>query len=193
MTFWKHACLAAAVTLSATAVMAQEKQPDMAAQKVAIDKLNYMNGTWVGEAWTRMRDGTVHKVTHTERIGPLLGGTVKVIEGHSYRPDGSDGFNALAIISYDEVTQKYEMRSYAQGRAGFFEMKPTPAGGYTWEIPAGPMKIRYTAVIQNGNWNEIGEYLIEGKPPSKFFEMTVKRTGDTDWPAANPVKPVLPK
>jgi hypothetical protein len=41
------------------------------------------------------------------------------------------------------------MRSYAQGRVGDFAFKPT-ADGFAWEIPAGPVTIRYTATIKEG-------------------------------------------
>jgi hypothetical protein len=45
----------------------------------------------------------------------------------------------------------HKMHSYAQGKVGDFALKPTP-DGYVWEIPAGPMTIRYTAVIKDGAW-----------------------------------------
>ena len=51
-------------------------------------------------------------------IGPFLDGSLKVIEGRGYDPDGKVTFNALGIISVDEGTGAYMMRSYAleQGR-----------------------------------------------------------------------------
>ena len=74
----------------------------------------------------------------TERIGNMLGGTVKVLEGRGFMADGMVGFNELAVLSFDPATNAYAMRSYAQGRAGTFALTPT-ADGYVWEIPAGPM------------------------------------------------------
>ena len=59
------------------------------------------------------------------------------------------------------------------------------ADQYVWEIPAGPMVIRYTATIKNGEWHEVGDRVAEGHDPVRFFEMTLKRIGDTDWPAGN--------
>jgi hypothetical protein len=40
-----------------------------------------MNGAWRGEATTLLPGGERRTITQTERIGPLLGGAMKVIEG----------------------------------------------------------------------------------------------------------------
>lgn len=80
------------------------------------------------------------------------------------------------------------MHSYAQGQVGDFTIKLT-ADGYVWEIPAGPMTIRYTAVIKDGAWREVGDRITPGKEPVRFFEMNLKRVGDTTWPAAGAVSP----
>ena len=93
------------------------------------------------------------------------------------------------VVSWDPQTKKYEMRSYAQGFAGTFELKLT-GDGYVWEMPAGPGAIvRYTATIKGGHWREVGEYVAAGKPPVHTFEMNLKRVGDTDWPLGTPVGP----
>ena len=67
-------------------------------------------------------------------------------------------------------------------------LKPT-ADGYVWEIPAGQMTIRYTAVIKEGNLREVGDRIMPGKDPVRFFEMNLKRVGDTSWPAGGAVSP----
>jgi hypothetical protein len=81
------------------------------------------------------------------------------------------------------------MRSYAMGHAGDFVLTPT-ADGFSWEIPAGPMTIRYTAVIKDGTWREVGDRIMPEKEPVRFFEMNLTRVGDSTWPAggAVPVK-----
>lgn len=166
-------------------------QPDpatlIAAQREAMKALAAMDGVWRGPAQTTMPDGEKRKVTQTERIGPFLDGSVKVIEGRGYRADGSVGFNAFAVVSFDPATKKYSMHSYAQGRAGDFAFRPT-TDGYEWEIPLGPTaKIRYTATIRDGTLHEVGDRIIPDREPVRFFEMTLKRVGDTSWPAADPV------
>ena len=152
-------------------------------------KLSYMRGIWVGPAHGVSPDGKPYQVTQTERMGPMLGGDVIVIEGRGYQPDGTTGFNAFAVVSYDPATHKYELRSYAQGLSGTFELRPT-ADGYVWEIPAGPgAVVRYTATIQGDRWREVGAYIASGRPPAPMFEMDLRRVGDTDWPLTTPVTP----
>jgi hypothetical protein len=182
--------LAAVVVLSTGAASAQmppDPGPRIAAQTEAMKKLAFMDGVWRGPAWTVTPSGK-HEVTQAERIGPLLGGAVKVVEGRGYNADGTTGFNALGIISFEPATGVYSMRSYAMGQAGDFKLAPT-ADGYVWEIPAGPMTIRYTAVIKNGAWREIGERVVPGQAPMQFFEMNLKRLGDSAWPTAGAIPP----
>lgn len=161
----------------------------LTAQKAALDRFAWMDGTWRGPAVTSMPGGK-HRVTQTERIGPMLGGTVRVIEGRGFNPDGSVGFNAVAVISYDAAKHAYDFRSYAQGRAGSFMIRPT-ADGYVWEIPAGPATIRYTATLKDKVWTEVGERVVPGQAsaPIRFFEMRLTRVGDTDWPNGGGMTP----
>lgn len=160
----------------------------IAAQKAAMSKVAMLDGQWRGQASMTMPDGTVHKFTQTERIGPMLDGSLRVIEGRSYDDQGQTVFNAFAVISYDPGSQTYSMHSYAQGRSGDFKFTPT-ADGYHWEIPAGPITMRYTAVIKNDHFSETGERLVPGQAPVKFFNMELTRLGDSAWPGAHPVRP----
>lgn len=154
----------------------------IAAQKEAMKPLAFMDGIWRGPASTVLPSGVKHDVTQTERIGPFLDGSVKVLEGRGYDAEGKVSFNAFGTISYDPSTQRYTLHSYAQGRSGDFPFTPT-ATGYVWEIAAGPVTIRYTATVKDGAWNEVGDYVSPGKDPQRFFEMNLKRVSDTKWPA----------
>jgi len=169
-----------------------QSRPDPAAlisaQREAMAPLKIMDGVWRGPAWTILPSGEKHNVTQTERIGPFLDGSIKVIEGRGYSADGKVGFNAFGIISYDPATKAFTLHSHAQGRVGDFVFKPT-ADGYVWEIPAGPMTIRYTAIIKDGGLLEVGDRIVPGKDAVRFFEMSLKRVGDTDWPAAGAIPP----
>jgi hypothetical protein len=160
----------------------------IAAQREAMVKFAYMDGVWRGPAWTILQSGEKHSITQTERIGPFLDGSVKVIDGRGYDPDGKVTFNAFGTISYNSTTHVYTLHSYAQGYVGDFVLTPT-SDGYVWEIPAGPMTIRYTAVIKDNGWLEVGDRIAPGKEPVRFFEMNLKRMGDTDWPAAGAIPP----
>ncbi|MGY4395616.1 hypothetical protein ACVWZA_000777 [Sphingomonas sp. UYAg733] len=182
----KLLCTAAAALLALvpiTGAVAQSTDSEMLAQEqAAIARLSWMDGIWRGPATTQGPGGE-HKVTQTERIGNMLGGTIKVIEGKGFNPDGRVGFNAFAVISYDPAAKAYTFRSYAQGRAGTFVISPT-ADGYVWEIPAGGATIRYTATLAKGVWTEVGDRIVAGQQPQRFFEMVLTRAGDSDWPAA---------
>jgi hypothetical protein len=173
----------AAFALPVTAHAQQADTAALAAQAEAMHKLDWMHGKWRGEARMQMPAGE-KVVTHTERVGTMLGGTVTVIEGKSFNPDGSVPFNAFAVVSFDARTRSYAIQSYAGGRSGSFPMAVTEKG-YAWEVPAGPnAKVQYEATFDGTIWIETGDYVANGQPPRPFFKMTLKRVGDTDWPGA---------
>jgi len=173
--------------VSSAPAFAQAPDPGrIAAERDAIAPLAFMDGMWRGAAWTQTRTGRL-EVTQTERIGPFLDGSVKVLEGRAYNADGSVGFNALGIISFDPSTHRYSLHSHALGYAGDFPLELKP-DGYVWQIPAGPgATIRYTATITKDHWREIGERIAGDAPSVQIFEMNLTRIGDTAWPAAGPV------
>ncbi len=151
--------------------------------------LAYMDGVWRGPATTTLPSGEKRTIVQTERIGPFLGGTVKMMEGRGYGADGEVSFNALGIMSYDVDKKAFSMRSYALGHAGDFAVT-LRGDGFNWVIPQGPnARIQYTATVTADTWHEVGDRLVEGRPPMRFFEMTLKRVGDSDWPAGNPIPP----
>ncbi|MCP6769373.1 hypothetical protein NL529_31455, partial [Klebsiella pneumoniae] len=78
----------------------------LAAQREAMAVFAFMDGVWRGPASTVLPSGDVHAITQTERIGPFLGGAVKVLEGRGYEADGRTSFNALGIISYEVETKR---------------------------------------------------------------------------------------
>jgi hypothetical protein len=176
--------------ISATAAELERPTPAVliAAQREAMAPLARMDGVWRGPAWSLLPSGEKHVSTQTERIGPFLDGSVKVIEGRGYDAEGKVSFNAFGTISYNPATHAYTLHSHALGYVGDFVLKPT-ADGYVWEIPAGPVTIRYTAVIKDGAWREVGDRIVPGKEPVRIFEMDLKRVGDTDWPAGGAVPP----
>ena len=182
------ALLAFGMSLAASGQGRPDPAALIAAQREGMAPLAFMDGVWRGPAWTILPSGEKHNITQTERIGPFLDGSVKVIEGRGYNADGTVGFNAFGTISYNPATHVYTLHSYAMGNVGDFVLTRT-ADGYTWEIPAGPMTFRYTAVIKDGAWREVGDRIVPGKDPFRFFEMNLKRVGDTNWPAAGAISP----
>jgi hypothetical protein len=180
--------MAAAPAMTARAQGPRDPAAVMATQREAMASLSFIDGIWRGQAWILLPSGEKQAITQTERVGSMLDGTVRVLEGRGYDADGKVAFRALGVISHDPADRVYRLHSYAQGRAGDFVLTPT-ADGFTWDIPAGPMKIRYTAVIRDGTWNEVGERILPGKEPARFFEMNLTRLGDSDWPEAGAVGP----
>lgn len=157
-----------------------------AGQRDAMRAFARLDGVWRGPAWSITPQGR-HEIIQTERIGPFLGGTVRVIEGRGYNSDGSVGFNALGVISYDNQAARYTLSSWAMGRHGVFPFTPT-ADGYTWETPAGPGAIiRYTATVRGGVLREVGYRVAGNAPPVQIFEMNLRRVGDTSWPGGDAV------
>ena len=146
-------------------------------------RFDWLDGSWRGEAFVVTPGGRRH-IVQTERVGSMLNGTVKVIEGLGTADDGSVAFNALAIISYDPDSGAYAFRSYAQGHAGTFVVV-AEADRYTWEAPAGGnATMRYTARREKDQWIETGDLVGKGRAPQRMFEMKLTRIGDSSWPAA---------
>ncbi|MBL8519754.1 MAG: DUF1579 domain-containing protein, partial [Betaproteobacteria bacterium] len=80
-------------------------------QREAMKALSKMDGVWRGPAWTILADGKKHELTQTERIGNLLGDTIKLIEGRGYEPDGQTSFNAFGVVSYDVAKKAFVFRT----------------------------------------------------------------------------------
>ena len=189
-----HRLVATAFALALCAPLAAFPQvPDaaarIAAQKEAMAPLAYLDGVWRGPATTTLPSGEKRTVVQAERIGPFLGGSVKMMEGRGYGADGQVSFNALGILSYDVDRKSFWLRSYALGHSGDFAVTLRD-DGYTWVIPQGPKaRIVYTATVTRERWHEVGDRVVEGREPARFFEMNLQRVRDTDWPAANPIPP----
>jgi hypothetical protein len=171
---------------------ASAQRPDtgamLAAQRAALRRLPAMGGVWRGTARILLDGGKWLEHTHTERVGPMLDSTLMVIEGLSYDESGKRGFNAFAVISWDSFKQAYAFHSYASGFQGDFAFTPSDTG-YVWEMPAGPMTIRYAATVRDGKWREVGDRIVPGQEPVRFIELNLARVGPTDWPAAGAVRP----
>lgn len=147
------------------------------AQREAMARLAFLDGQWRGVG----RMGS-EAFTQTERVGSLLGGSIKLLEGRAYDGEGNTVFNAFATISYDPVKQAYIMRSHAMSYDGDFPLTVRP-DGFSWVQPMGPgASIRYTATIKGDEWLQIGERIAGDAPPVKMFEMKLRRIGDSAWP-----------
>jgi len=181
------ACFLIAVPAAASA---QALYPaGTAEQREAMQTLSWMDGEWVGEATVSMGPGQTSTHPHTERIGPMLGGSIKVIEGRSVGgPDGAPAFNAFAVVSWDDAADRYTMRSYANGQVGDFPLEAT-ADGFTWTAPARGGEMHYVTTFRDGEWVETGAFVMPGREPMQVIELRLRRRGDSSWPAGDPVVP----
>lgn len=181
--------VALCLTVAPSPVLAQEQNPaGTQAQRDAMARLTFLDGEWRGTAVISNPNGQ-QTLTQTERVGPHLGGSIRVIEGRGYAPDGSTAFNAMAVIAWDASRNAYNLRSYAQGYHGDYQFEAT-ADGFRWQTPAGPgATMQYVATVRDGRWHEVGHYVREGQPPVRFIEMDLQRIGDTGWPGAGAVAP----
>jgi len=171
-------------------VHAQGHDPSaqIAAQKAAMRVLTKLDGTWRGKARILGMDGKWAEHTQTERVGTTLDSTLKLIEGRGYDAEGKLVFHAVATLGYDARKKAYAFRTNARGEIGDFAFTPTDSG-FVWEIPTPSFTMRYTAVIRDGRWREVGERIVTGGQPVRFIELDVTRLGDTDWPAGGAVPP----
>ena len=114
-------------------------QAVMANQRKALMRLAFMDGAWRGTAWTMLASGEKHTVTQTERIGPFLGGGVKVIEGRGYDADGTVTFNALGIVSYEPGgKQAYSLALVRHGQRRRLRPHAERRRLYDGRFPRGP-------------------------------------------------------
>ena len=179
----------ACVGLIATPVHAQmaDEGALIAEQQAAMETFGWMDGTWLGEVSSRTPEGEI-TLTQTERVGTMANGTVRLIEGRGYTEDGQLEFNAVAMVAYDAIADEYVMTANARGRVTRPWFKATESG-FEWGFESGPVKISYVAIYSDGVWSEEGFMAFGDNPPTKFLEMRLERTGDTDWPSAGAVEP----
>lgn len=187
---FRPAALALALTFAASPAESQrghDPEAVIAAQRDAMQALAFMDGSWRGTAWVREGAGRRQQLVQTERVGPLLGGSVRLVEGRGYGADGRTRFNALGVISFSLATRSYAIRAYAMGMGGEFPLSVLP-NGYVWEAPAGPgATIRYTATFDGGVWHEVGDRIAGDAAPVRVVEMRLRRIGATSWPGAGAV------
>lgn len=183
--------LAACLVCTPAAAQPMATADRLAAQRAAMAPLAWMGGSWRGHASVSERSGKI-EMTQTERVGPFLDGSVMVVEGKAFGADGApNGFNALAVISYDADAKAYTFTSYAQGYAQAVPFTVRP-DGWSWERPAGPGRtLHYSTSNAGGRWTEVGTMTGPQTPsPIEIFRADLDHVGaDAAWPAAGGLGP----
>jgi hypothetical protein len=140
-------------------------------------------GHWQGEGSMQMGPGEPHKSNVDEHIQLKLDGMVVLVEGVGKAKDPSGNemvvHHALAILSYDKITNQYKFRSHLKdGRSTDAWFNVVKENNYQWGFESKQGKMRYTIVIDPAakTWNEIGEWSSDGTTWRKVFEMNLKKT-----------------
>lgn len=150
------------------------------AGRAAMSKLSTLVGEWEGEATVTMGPGQIYRVKQREHVQYKLDGNLLLIEGTG-QESASEGegrvvFQALAVCTFDAMTKKYQFHAFRDNGMSKLADWDVTDTGFIWGFEDGRGgKVRYTITVSDDTWTEVGEYLMEGMPPRKIFEMTVKR------------------
>ena len=91
------------------------------------------------------------------------------------KSDGRVALQALGLISFDEAAGVYWMRAFNDGR--WLESEVSLADGeesISWGFTLGEYKTSTVLRInEKGEWTELGELRVGGRPPMKMMELRV--------------------
>ncbi len=171
--------------------------PDVAAQRAAMKKLDFLFGQWKGEGWMEFIPGQRRPFKGTENVQWKLDSILLVIDGlHRGEVGGKPDVvvqHAFAIVSYDDKAKRYRFQGFTtRGNHEDTEAKVSD-GQLIWGMKIAQFgDVRYTIKLDDkGRWFEIGEVSSDGGEWRKFFEMTLERTDSPD--GKNKVKEDLAK
>lgn len=152
------------------------RNPDLAAQRAAMQELAFLVGDWSGEAQILRGGADPIEMLQTEHAEFKLDGLLLLIEGIGRsKVEGKIALQALGIISYDDGTGSYCMRAFNDGR--FLETEVKLAADHkalTWGFALGD--IRTSSLLrmnERGQWTEVHEITIGTQPTRKFMAVTV--------------------
>ena len=149
--------------------------PDLESQRAAMKKLSFLVGKWSGEARIMRSTGDI-ELAQTEDAQYRLDGLILLIEGIGRnKADGKLALQAVGVVSFDDETGKYAMRSWNDGRYLETEVKLAESGkGMTWGFALGDIKLNSSLTIdESGNWTELHVINVGTQPPRKFMELKV--------------------
>ena len=168
-------------------VLAQAPPPPPTAQRDAMKRLDFLVGEWKGEGWAEFAPGQRREFNASETVRPKLDGLLLVVEGlhHAKGGNGAVVHNAFGVLSYDPRAKRYRFQAFTA--RGNYEETEAVVGDkqFTWNLKIhGFGDVRYTVKLDaEGRWHETGEMSPDGgKNWRKFFEMTLRRTGDGSTP-----------
>ena len=167
------------LSLTFSRAIAQGPAPETVKQEMK--KIAYMAGRWSGEANVRHGNTPPVKVLQEENIQFKLDGTVLLIEGTGRSPEAGNPvvFNSLAIVSYNQYTKQFGMKSHTmEGNQTEAYFKIVEENHFEWgfETPT-KAKIRFDIVLnpQTKSWIEKGEYSPDGITWYQTIEMKLTK------------------
>ncbi len=148
-------------------------------QAAPLKGADFLLGKWSGDGWIIAGPGGKRTFKQSEEVTPKLGGVIVLIEGLGHSMDDSTKVvhSAYGILSTNPQTGKTSMRAYlATGQSVDADVTlsdKTLVWGF--EIP-GRGKVKYTITLnEKGQWHEVGEFTLEGRPAMQTFEMTLSK------------------
>lgn len=151
--------------------------PDLEAQRLTMQRLDFLVGTWTGSARVLRGPGVVVEVDQTERAEYRLGGLVLLIEGTGCdRSNGAPVLQALGVLSYDDEQQTYRMRAFNDGRFLETEVRLPGPREMTWSFAFGDISTRSVLRVDDEKrWTEHALLTIGAQPPKTLLELSVRR------------------
>jgi hypothetical protein len=150
--------------------------PNLDAQRAAMKKLDFLAGSWIGNARILRGPDQYAELIQTEQAQYRLGGLLLLIEGVGRsKADDTPVLQALGLISYDDATDTYRMRAFNDGRFLETEVKLLEgAQGISWGFALGEIRTSSVLLIDHRrDWTEIAEITFGSQPPKKLLELTV--------------------
>lgn len=146
----------------------------------SMEPFSFLIGTWGGPAWHTSPAGERQDLYQTERVQPMGGGRVILIEGigRDGGPDGEVVFNAVGILSYDAEADQYHIDAFNEGRHVRADVALVE-GGFDWGFAVGGRQFRYEMRLEDGMWHETGSMIFEGNQTPPFVGLTLSRTSET--------------
>ncbi len=174
-------CLTVCLTLLPLTARAQAPGPPPPEQLAAMKKLEWLVGQWKGEAVIEIGQGRQRTITQYEHVQIKQGGLLYLVEGKgTVRPDGQDQettvFEALAVLSYDDMAKRYRWQAHTGGRYAEVQAE-VGEKRIVWRLPRTTQgDVRYTITqTPAGEWHELGERSQDGATWTKFIELRLKK------------------
>jgi hypothetical protein len=160
-------------------------QTQSAANSAEMRKLDFLLGAWEGEGWVDFGPGRRHATKVKESAQGKAGGSVLTFEGlGKARAPGKDEeivvHSAFGVVWYDGEAKRFRMMAWREGRSVDADIT-VGEKSLVWGFRDQRVgQIRFTIKLDEaGRWFEIGEISRDGTNWNKFFEMTLKRVGES--------------